>query len=228
MYRERPSRLPGAVVWTRRAERVERDYRILPDGCLDLLWSDGVLLVAGPDTGPHLGSSPAGASYAGLRFAPGTGPTVLGVPADALTDQRIPLDQVWPAAYVRDLTERLAESPRPDRLLESIATRRRGNADPPDPVALAVAGELRAGRSVAATAETVGYSERQLRRRCQPAFGYGPKTLARVLRMGRALDLVRAGWSLAAVAARVGYADQSHLTNDVRALAGVPPRVLLG
>jgi AraC-like DNA-binding protein len=227
MYRERPSRFPGAIVWTRRAEARERDYRVLPDGCLDLLWSHGGLVVAGPDTGPHLGSSPAGASFTGVRFAPGTGPAVLGVPADTLTDRRVPLEELWPAPYVRELTERLAATRRPGRLLESIVVRRLNRTPPPDPLALAVADALRDGRTVAATAESIGYSERQLRRRCLPAFGYGPKTLARVLRMDRALALARSGSSLATVAARLGYADQAHLTRDVRTLAGVPPRALL-
>ncbi|MEV5769093.1 helix-turn-helix domain-containing protein, partial [Micromonospora sp. NPDC052213] len=64
-------------------------------------------------------------------------------------------------------------------------------------------------------------------RRSRHLFGYGPKTLARILRMGRALALARAGTPLAEVAARCGYADQAHLTRDVRDLAGVPPTVLL-
>jgi AraC-like DNA-binding protein len=58
------------------------------------------------------------------------------------------------------------------------------------------------------------------------AFGYGPKTLARVLRMRRALRLARGGVSLAEVAARCGYADQAHLAREVKDLAGVPITVL--
>jgi AraC-like DNA-binding protein len=54
------------------------------------------------------------------------------------------------------------------------------------------------------------------------AFGYGAKTLARILRMSRALDLARQGVPPAVVAADTGYADQSHLSREVRALAGVP------
>nr|WP_230416296.1 helix-turn-helix domain-containing protein [Micromonospora tarapacensis] len=58
-------------------------------------------------------------------------------------------------------------------------------------------------------------------------FGYGPKTLARILRMRRALALARTGVPLAEVAARTGYADQAHLTRDTRALTGLPPTSLL-
>jgi AraC-like DNA-binding protein len=66
-----------------------------------------------------------------------------------------------------------------------------------------------------------------LHRRCLDAFGYGPKMLARVLRMNAALDRARAGLALAEVAAVSGYADQAHLTREVKALAGVTPSVLL-
>ena len=74
------------------------------------------------------------------------------------------------------------------------------NVDPPDPVVSVITDALRAGESVAATAERIGYSERQLHRRCRTAFGYGPKTLARVLRMDGALRLARSGLPLADVA----------------------------
>ena len=40
--------------------------------------------------------------------------------------------------------------------------------------------------------------------------------------MNRALDLVHAGATYADAAASAGYADQSHLARDVKALAGVP------
>jgi AraC-like DNA-binding protein len=70
-------------------------------------------------------------------------------------------------------------------------------------------------------------SSRQLQRRCGTAFGYGPKTLARVLRLQRALALARRGRSFANVSATAGYADQAHLSREVKALAGVPLGVLI-
>lgn len=47
--------------------------------------------------------------------------------------------------------------------------------------------------------------------------------LRRVLRLRRAVDLLRAGVAPAEVAARAGYADQPHLSREVRALAGRSP-----
>jgi AraC-like DNA-binding protein len=81
---------------------------------------------------------------------------------------------------------------------------------------------------VAALADGLGLSERQLRRRCLELFGYGPKVLDRVLRLERALAAARRGAPFALVAADAGYADQPHLAREVRALAGVPLGELLG
>ena len=105
--------------------------------------------------------------------------------------------------------------------------------EPPDRLIIQVlrsirAGVLRGGAGVWGLAGSVGLSERQLHRRCLNAFGYGPKMLDRVLRMNVALDQARTGLALADVAVRTGYADQAHFTRDVKALTGVPPRILLG
>jgi AraC-like DNA-binding protein len=222
MYQERASRLPGAVVWTR-GVTAGGAIRVLPDGCVDLIWVDGALLVAGPDTVAHVAVSGPGTRYVGLRFAPGTGPAVLGVPGHLLRDGRVPLADLWPTARVRELAERLAASARPGEVLEEVAA---GPLRDADPMARAIVARLRGGATVAATAGAVGLSERHLHRRCLDAFGYGPKTLARVLRMERAVALARTGTPFAAVAANAGYADQAHLTREVKALAGVSLTVL--
>jgi AraC-like DNA-binding protein len=70
-------------------------------------------------------------------------------------------------------------------------------------------------------ADALGVSERQLHRRCLAHFGYGPKTVQRVLRFQDAVALARLDRPLARVAAEAGYADQAHLARDVKALAGV-------
>ena len=84
---------------------------------------------------------------------------------------------------------------------------------------------LRAGGPAAAVADDLGLGERQLRRRAGAAFGYGPKVLARVLRFSSVVDRLRSAPAtpLAALAADAGYADQAHLTHEVRALSGLPP-----
>ncbi|OEV02674.1 helix-turn-helix domain-containing protein [Streptomyces oceani] len=224
MYAERPSRLgAGAILWTGLASGRAGGTRILPDGCMDLIWTTTGLLVAGPDTRAYVHSSRAGDRSTGLRFAPGQGPAILGLPASELRDTRVPLDAVWPAGEVRELTERIAEAPTPGGALET-AVRARGG---PDARSGRVYELVRAGRPVAEVAAAVNYSERQLHRHALAAFGYGPKTLARILRMRRALRLAREGQAFGEVAATAGYADQAHLAREVKALAGIPLGTLL-
>lgn len=223
-YRERPGVVPGTTLWTRTGGG-GTPYRVLPDGCMDLIWHDGELMVAGPDTAAYVVTDRPGSSYAGLRFAPGVAPALFGAPAHEVRDRRVPLADLWPAARARHLAARADAGP--TAALESWAAARLRGAGPADPLPAAVTAGLAAGHTVAGIAAGCGLGERQLRRRCEAAFGYGPRTLRRVLRLQHALALARAGTPLARVAADAGYADQPHLSREVRALAGVPLRELL-
>lgn len=98
---------------------------------------------------------------------------------------------------------------------------------PADPAGTAIAGALRTGRTVGEVAWDLGFSERQLHRRTLAAFGYAPKILQRVVRFQHALTLARAGVPLAEVAVTAGYADQPHLSHDVKRLSGVSMRHLV-
>lgn len=85
------------------------------------------------------------------------------------------------------------------------------------------------GLPVSLVADQVGWSRRHLSAQFRAEFGIGPKDAARVLRFDRARRLigVNAG-ALAEVAAVCGYADQSHLDRDFKALAGTSPTGWLG
>ena len=226
MYVEWASRLPGAVVWTN-TPGGPGPGRVLPDGCMDLLWNDGRLLVAGPDTRAYVtGGAPS--AWGGVRFYPGTAPGLLGVPAHELRDRRVDLADLWPASEVRRLRDRIEAAADPVTALEDVALERAALAEEPDPALRQVVTTLDSGHPVAATADELGLGARQLHRRCLTAFGYGPKTLARILRLQRALALARGGTALADTAAQAGYADQAHLARDVKELAGMPLGELLG
>jgi AraC-like DNA-binding protein len=187
---------------------------------MDVIWSSRAgLFIAGPDTTAQLGRAAGEEAFIGLRFPPGVGPAVLGIAAHELTDRSLPLDALWPYRQVRTLADRLAET-RDGTVLDAAAAARLAARGGPDRLAGPLAGWLGAGRSVASAAAAAGLSARQLHRRCQELFGYGPKTLARILRMQRALAMVDAGAPAARAAADAGYADQPHLAREVRALAG--------
>lgn len=130
----------------------------------------------------------------------------------------------WPSAEARLLAERVAADP--VTALEVWAVERVASCelDPLGPRVLTMAA---AGAPVAAMADRLNLSARQLYRRCLPLFGYGPRLLVRVLRLGRALDQARTGAPFARVAADCGYVDQAHLSREMRALAGTTPTGLL-
>lgn len=219
MYAERRSLIPGAVVWS--GDR-DVETRVLPDGCMDLLWLDDRLVIAGPDRTAYVSHGRHGPQVYGVRLAPAVGPAAFGVPADALRDRRAPLADVWTEAEVRRLRDRIGTADDRGKALESLVAQRLRAAEPPDPGMLGAAAMLRDGAGVDAVARAVGYSDRQLRRRALAAFGYGPKVLARIHRFQDAMDRVRGGASYAGAAAAAGYADQAHLARETRQLAGVP------
>ena len=170
----------------------------------------------------------------GVRLRPGAaGALCSGCrPASSATPPLAPGDVLG-----RDQVERLLEVLRADcsrgsgharagkdpHAILLAAIKQRRDAPAPDPLVRAAVSALDRARAprVAAVAAELGVSARQLQRRVTDAVGYGPKTLARVLRFRR-LQTLPAG-SLVERALEAGYADQAHMTAEVTALAGVSP-----
>jgi AraC-like DNA-binding protein len=222
-----------ACLWTRSAGDEPLRAPVVPDGCVDLMWiTDGGtshLVVAGPDTRGHHAALGPGGTIAGVRLAPGAAADVLGLPLHAVRDQRPEVADMWGRAAADALADAAAAAPRPEQALADALATRAGRASP-DAAMRHVAERLASAREptpVRGLAAEMGLSERQLHRRCAAAFGYGPKTLHRVLRFQAALALARQGRDLSAVAYDCGYADQPHLARDVADLAGIPLTTLL-
>jgi AraC-like DNA-binding protein len=208
--------------------------RILPDGCIDIVWiGDETLTVAGPDTSANLAGLPDGTLTVGIRFRSGRAPGYLGVAAQELTDRSVNLEDLWGAA-ARQLAEGLASATTVDakeRALEEALLRRMNDVGRPHPDVDAAVEMIAAAPSttrVGAISRELDVSERHLRRRFERAVGYGPKTFGRVLRFRRFLSLAEQhGHTLARAAAEAGYADQPHLTRECNDLGGLPPAELL-
>lgn len=230
MYEERTSTIPGATAW--RAVH-DGSVRVLPDGCMDLLWMDGRVVVAGPDEVAHVHVASVGERVLGLRFRPGVLPALLGVPAEHLVGLRVPLDDVVdPTRWRPVLTPDADPLDHPDSTaaFEALVIPTISAVDPPESQVRQwdhLTRELGRSARVAELARSLGYSERQLSRRCREHIGYGPARLRRVLRLQRALALRRDGATTSLTAALAGYADESHLHRDARALAGAPLSALV-
>jgi len=237
-YREMPppAALSGSVscLWVRVVgPGASAATAVLPDASVDLIWERGHgVFVAGPDTGPVPSVSPPGTILAGIRFAPGAAGPALGMPMSALLNQRVDAGDLG-AAPATELARLLPGSLPPAAALQLLA-RAAGEmaaAGPADPLAAYAARLLRRPHARAETvADRLSVSERQLRRRCQAAVGYGPAMIRRVLRFRRFLawaDAGAPGGDLAGAAVRAGYADQAHLTRECARLAELTPAALV-
>lgn len=172
--------------------------RVPPDGCMDIINGH----VVGSLTSVIVAELKPGDESFGVRLRPGAFTALYGVPANELTDTDVALDEL-----VRKAPSLLAAA---------------ADADRPDPIAEAAMHEP----NVKTLSRDSGYSERHLRRRLLATTGHGPRKLARIARM-QALLAAGRGESWARTAAEFGYYDESHMINDIRALADATPQALL-
>ncbi|MGK9167524.1 helix-turn-helix domain-containing protein [Inquilinus limosus] len=208
---------------------------VVPDGCVDLLWVGGRLVVAGPDLTAQHPLLPPGDPVVAVRFRPGAALRWLGLPMSEVTGRQVDLVDLH-RPWAHDLASRIGEArtvaERMARLAAGLARIAPEVAPPAPEMALTfrLLGRGAEETGLVALREKLGISERSLRRRCHETFGYGPKTLDRILRFQRFLTLAEAGEEagLSALAFAAGYADQAHLTREVRRLSGLTPAAILG
>jgi AraC-like DNA-binding protein len=204
---------------------------------MDILFTDGRARVVGAMQSAALVPAKFAATV-GIRLRPGEAEQLFPGLAGELTDAEALLPQLWGddgrrlEEAVLSLLEQATTSsadaeaivrgalPLLEQALIGRLASHRGAVD----VRTRRAAELLAdGVSVAAAAERVDLSERQLNRRFGERVGLGPKTFARVRRLQRAAHLLKGGATPSSAAALVGYADQPHFTRETAALAGISP-----
>ncbi|QSI31863.1 helix-turn-helix domain-containing protein [Variovorax sp. RKNM96] len=212
------------------------DVAIVPDGCVDLIWRAGRLWVAGPDVVAARPVLPPGARVLGARFQPGAARHWLGLPLSEIVGQSVELADLR-GIWARDFASRMEEAEsvaRQAQVFQDLLMTMPQPFGGPDKNASAIfrlaALPSRDEGSVAASMrERLGISERTLLRHCRDHFGYGPKTLERILRFQHFLSVARGAQDagLAMLAIDAGYADQSHLAREVKALCGMTASALL-
>ena len=158
---------------------------------------------------------------------------LLGSDLSAIRDRAVLLDAISPA-LARALEPAAAEegvhlaSKRMQQVVAD-AVRRSSTLDARFDGALAAVLSTKGRIGVAAMAKKAALSARQLDRTFDRSLGLTPKLLCGIIRFRSAWELAARGacrnW--AEVAARCGYADQSHLIRDFRRFAGGPPTVAM-
>jgi AraC-like DNA-binding protein len=154
---------------------------------------------------------------------------VFGIPGAALTSRVLHLEDVAPT-LARSLPDRLASLPTWEQrfaAVEGLLTSLVDRGPEPDPLVRWMWGQLQASGGhvrIADLVEESGRSHRHVTSRFRDQIGLTPKAAAGVIRFERAATALAPGdMALAEVAARCGYADQSHLTREFVRLAGCTP-----
>jgi len=220
-----------------------RTHRVLPDGCVDIVVGFGAPRAPGPEGGASLSALAVGAmtrplvftdaahaSFLGVRFRPGVAGILFCIPVSELTDERVPLADVWPGAAA--LCDELVTAPdtvgRIRTLSASIARRLLAVPGGPPTAVLAAAARIAAARgdlSIHALAAQLGVTRQHLARSFAQHVGLSPKMLARIVRVRGVLERARGrtdvDWS--SIALQAGYYDQSHLIAELKELTGLAP-----
>jgi AraC-like DNA-binding protein len=187
-------------------------------------------LVVGPTALPTLVRPTGRVDIVGIRLQPWAGAAVLGLPMTEIRDRQLDLADLE-SGTLRELADRLEE---PDRRVDRVG------AVLDELKALSVAQEVdwlartsvvrllreaKDGPSIRDLARQMGRSTRTLERVFLNHVGLSPRTLARIIRIQRALGQARSEpklrWS--AVAIRAGYYDQAHFVRDFKSLVGCLP-----
>lgn len=245
-YRERApiAALAGLVssVWIQQVAPDAEPYlqRNIPNGSVEVVCALGrAPRVVGPLTRPLVELLVPGTTVVGVRLSPGAAPPVLGLPASEVVDRELEAEALWgrDALALGELVNSAASAGMALARLQTHLARRLAGGATPDPLVVEAVGQLRWHTDdVRTLTSSLHVSERQLRRRCEAAVGYGPKTLHRMLRFQSFLALTQhaiargrapTDGGVARLAAAAGYADQSHLTRECVSMTGVTPRALL-
>ncbi|MFI5697168.1 helix-turn-helix domain-containing protein [Kribbella sp. NPDC051586] len=201
-----------------------------PDPATTVVWrmthaGESDVLIAGPRTQAAYHVTKDLPVCVRLRLRPGRVMALVGTPADELVDRTVPLQDLIGQPALSLAEQLVAYQDRPGRAAEVLGDFLVGRLprhlpDRLDLVSNAVT-ELTA-RRVDEAAATLGVSERYMRRVFRQAVGVSPKHFARIARVRSVIGRANKSW--ADTAAYAGYADQSHLIADFRALMGVTPR----
>ena len=173
----------------------------------------------------------AGEVVIGFRFHPAAAAGWLGLPLTELVGARLTLEELW-GKRARRLVGRVCVEDNLESLLSSlqVAVTEESITNDPDALMGTAFSLIESGvppeeQLLPWLMRALDMSERTLRRRFHENFGYGPRTLARILRYQRFLRLSSQSRSPTAVlASEAGYSDQSHLVRESRRLTGRTPR----
>jgi AraC-like DNA-binding protein len=169
----------------------------------------------------------AGGGVVLARFRPGGAARFFAEPLHELFDASLALDELVPASEVDRVHARVCEAAtdreRVAPVEQLLATRLRGRGDELVDAAVRAIVLARGALRIDELARRLAISQDPLEKRFRRAVGTSPKQLARLMRLGHAIDAYRPGTNFARLALDAGYFDQAHFNREFRALTGTSP-----
>jgi len=188
----------------------------------------GHAVVGGARTRYHVRDVSQPSASVGAMLRPGAARVLLGVPEDALAGHHTPLDCLLHASEVDALLTRLQACVGAAARLEMFERWLTGRAQGlPPALHPALVRSMRPEVHDSRVAERVkasGLSHRHYIAQFRQATGLAPREWLALQRFAQALDLAAdpsLGWAEIAVAS--GFADQAHLANTFKTVAGFTP-----
>lgn len=200
----------------------------LPNGEVRRLPGFGL---SGATSGTRCAAATPGTRILLAAVLPGQLPRLLGLPASAVSEAFVPLDELLPRQGVAELGEKLAASAIPtgqvahcvSYLLALAAAQIQRGAD------LVVPADW-LFRPLTEISKAFSLSPRQFERRFSHSYGQSLRAYRQQARCSRMLlDQVFGRRKLASwadIATRAGYFDQAHLSRDLRRYTGYAPAML--
>jgi len=233
------------------ASWVPEKQRIVPDGCMEMIFNDGDLYCQILENGEHilqprcfvfgqitspLDIAPNGATgILAVRFHPDGFAPFTTLALHSMDNRAVALSELYGEAGV-DLEKKVLAAPTTtDRIaiIESFLLNRLNSPDGIDSLAKSCVEMLLRTKgqvSIDILAGQLNTSRRQLERKFFLAIGLRPKQLSKIIRLQATLKVMEQKQfaSLTALAHENGYFDQAHFIKDFREFTGMSPRQFYG
>jgi AraC-like DNA-binding protein len=204
--------------------------RTLPYPCVHLVFDAVRTGIFGAKTGAFDYELKGAGKVCGLRFRAGAFRAVLGRPVHTITDQVLPVSDVFPWTEAAAL-QAVLDTRDDAGMIAAANSLLLPVLPPPDPQVERIAAILRAVETtpgltqVEALAAGAGMGVRSLQQLFSDYVGVSPKWVIRRYRLHEAADRLANGEEvdLTALALSLGYFDQAHFTSDFRKLVGQTP-----
>ncbi len=214
--------------------------RVVPDGCIDLLfeyYDDGMRgFVCGTPLKYRTDMRAGCHDIFGVRFMPGFQPSIIEATMKEVCDKRISLEAVLKGdrAWLNEMDEEKDFYQRIRIFLEAY-TRLENKAEKPfGKRALVMSVKQMVYESdglirVSKLGEETGYSERYINKVFIEEMGFSPKLFCKIIQFQRALEYLNYGapGKMTDVAVMLGYYDQPQFIRDFTRYAGITPRKYL-